>query len=135
MAKLTFSLDELIRILGANGILPGKIARLKAEGPKLRFIIKTGSFILPFVPASLEFQSFEDGKAIFELTLVAGALNKAASFLNRIFESKMPPYVKHDHPRLLVDIDKLLEEKNITGIRVTDICVEEDEFVVKTSSI
>lgn len=135
MAKMTFSLEELAKILIANGLLPGEVLRPRAEGDRIRFVISTGSFILPFVPGSLRYLGFTDNKAIFEVSLVSAHLNKAVSRLNQTLQLKMPTYMKLDYPRLLVDVDMLVKEKNIRGIRVKDIFFEDGQFTIVTCNI
>jgi hypothetical protein len=53
MAKITFDLEELLEIIVSNGLLPRQIARLRKKGDRIHFVIKTNTFILPFIPASL----------------------------------------------------------------------------------
>jgi hypothetical protein len=52
--------------------------------------------------------------------------------LHKAWESKMPDFVKLDFPNVYVDIDRLLKEKNIRGIRVKDILFEDAQFTVVT---
>ena len=79
MAKITFSLEELIKILISNELLPRQIIRARVKGQRVHFVIRTNAFILPFIPASLRYVSFDNHNAIFELTIVSGHLNKAVS--------------------------------------------------------
>ena len=132
MAKITFSLDELIGILSANGLLPGEIVRAKARGQSLHFAVKTGSFILPFVPASLSYLSFDGNNAVFELSIVSGRLNKAASWFNEILKPRLPGCMELDYPKISVNINKLLAEKGIKAVRVKDMFFEGDQFAIVT---
>ncbi len=134
MAKITFSLDELIGILSANAVLPGKIVRVKAKGRSLQFAIKTGSFILPFVPASLSYTSFDGDNAVFELNVVGGRLNKATSWFNKLLKPKLPACMILDYPNISVDVNKLLAEKGIKGVRVKDMFFENDKFAIVTGN-
>jgi len=135
MAKITFNLDELTQILISNELLRGEILRPKVEGERIHFVIKTNSFILPYIPASLGYLSFSDNLATFELTIVSSYLNKAVSRLKQILQLKLPVYMKLEYPKILVDVDKLLKEKNIKGIRVKDISFEGGEFTITTCNI
>jgi len=132
MAKMTFSLEELTKLLISNELLPGEILRPRVQGDKINFIIRTDSFILPFIPASLRYVSFSDNNAVFELTIVSSHLNKAASWLSQIVKLKIPPYMKLEYPRLYVDVDGLLQRKNIRGLQVKDILFEAGEFTIVT---
>ena len=132
---IIFSLEELTQILISNEILRGEILRPKVDGDRINFVIKTNSFILPYIPASLGFLSFSDGQAIFELTIVSSYLNKTISRLKQILQLKLPAYIKLEYPRIFVDVDKLLEEKNIRGIRIKDVSLKDGELTFTTSSI
>jgi hypothetical protein len=134
MAKITFSLEELVKFLISNGFLPASIVRAKVKGERIHFIIRTNSFILPFIPASLGYLSFENNRAMFELTIVSNRLNKSISWLDEAFKLKIPSYVKLEYPNLSVDVDKLLTEKNLRGVRVKDIFFEDGEFAIVTGN-
>jgi hypothetical protein len=130
MAKITFSLEELIQILITNQLLRSEILRPKVDGDRIHFVIKTNSFILPYIPASLGYLDFSDNQAIFKLTIVSSYLNKAVGRLKQILQLKLPEYMKLEYPKVFVDADKLLEEKNIRGIRVKDISFKNGEFTI-----
>jgi len=132
MAKITFSLEELREILMSNGLLPRQIVRAKVKGERIHFVIRTDSFILPFIPASLRYLSFDGDTVTFELTIVSGRLDKAVSWLNQVLKLKIPAYATLDYPNISVDIHRVLREKNIRGIRVKSIFFEDGEFVVIT---
>ena len=135
MAKITFNLEELIQILISNELLRGEILRPKVEGDRIHFVIRTNSFILPYIPVSLGYLSFSDNQAIFELTIVSSYLNKAVSRLKQILQPKIPAYTRLEYPKIFVDVDKLLKEKNIRGIRVKDLSFEGGEFTITTCNI
>ena len=133
MAKITFSLQELLDIVVSNELLPRQVVRLRIKGGKIHFVIKTNSFILPFIPASLGYESFDGNNAIFELILVSGHVNKAMSLLQSRFTSgelKMPAFVTVEYPKVSVDIDKLLKERHIRGIQVRDIVFNDGRFTI-----
>ena len=132
MAKITFNLEEITEIVISNKLLPPEIIRVRVKGDKVHFVIRTNSFILPYIPASLRFLSFSDNKAIFELTIVSSHLSKAINWLNQALKLRIPTYMKLEYPQLFVDVDKLLKEKNFTGIRVKDILFEAGEFTITT---
>jgi hypothetical protein len=135
MARMTFSLEELLGILISNKLLPGEILRLRVQGESIHFVIRTHSFILPLIPASLRYLSLDNNNAIFELTIVSNRLNKAVSWLNQILELKIPAYMKLEYPQLIVDVDKLLEDKDIRGVKVKDIFIENGEFTIVTCNV
>ena len=135
MAKITFSLEELTQLLISNELLRGEILRPKVEGDRIHFVIKTNSFILPYIPASLGYLGYSDNLATFELTIVSSYLNRAVSRLKQILQLKLPVYIKLEYPKIFVDVDKLLKEKNIRGIRVKDISLKGGEFTITTCNI
>jgi len=135
MAKISFSIDELTQILISNELLRGEILRPKVEGERIHFVIKTNLFILPYIPASLGYLGFSDNLATFELTIVSSYLNKAVSRLKQILQLKLPVYIKLEYPKIFVDVDKLLKEKNVRGIRVKEVSLKSDEFTITTCNI
>jgi hypothetical protein len=134
MAKITFNLEEITKIVISNKLLPPEIIRVRVKGEKVHFVIRTSSFILPYIPASLKYLSFSNNNVIFELTIVSSHLSKAKNWLNEALKLRIPAYMKLDYPKLSVDIDKLLQEKNFTGIRVENILYEAGEFTIVTSN-
>ena len=98
-------------------------------------MIRTNSFILPYIPASLGYLSFSDNQAIFDLTVISSHLNKAVNRLKQMLQLKLPAYIKLEYPKIFVDVEKLLNEKDVKGIRVTDIALENGEFTIKTRYI
>jgi hypothetical protein len=134
MAKISFSLEELVGVLISNKVFPPEIVRVSVRGGKIHFVIRTNLFILPFVPASLRFLSFNDSLAVFELTIVSSHLTKSLDRFRQMLKLKIPAYMKLDYPRLLVDVDMLLKEKNIKGVRVKDVLFEGGEFTIVTCS-
>jgi hypothetical protein len=135
MAKITFSLEELTQILISNELLQRWILRPKVDGERIHFVIRTNSFILPYIPASLGYLSFSDNQAIFELTIISSHLNKAVNRLKQMLQLKLPAYIKLEYPKIFVDVEKLLNEKDVKGIQVKDIALENGEFTIKTRYI
>jgi hypothetical protein len=135
MVIITLNLEELTRILISNKLLRDEILRPKVEGDRIHFVIKTNSFILPYIPASLAYSDFSDNQAIFELTIVSSYLNKVVGRLKQILQLELPAYMKLEYPKIFIDADKLLEEINIKGIRVKDISFKNGVFTITTYNI
>jgi hypothetical protein len=135
MAKIIFSIEELIKILISNDLLPKNIIRVKVKDESVHFYIKTQSFILPFIPASLRFLSLDNNNVTFELTVVSDKVNKAIGRFDQFLDFEMPAYMRLEYPNIVVDIDKLLQEKNIRGLQLKNVFFENDEFVVETDSV
>lgn len=134
MAKIVFGFEELLELLVCNQLLPGSIARVRVKGERIHFAIKTNSFLLPFVPASVKYLRLEGSHIVLELAIVSDRASKAIGRLNQMLEPKMPTYAKLEYPILSVDIDKLLAEKNIRGLCVKEISFEEGEFTIVTEN-
>jgi len=135
MARITFNLDELVGILISNKLLPGEIIRARVKGERIHFVIRTNSFVLPFIPASLRYLSFDNNSAIFELNIVGGHVSKAMGWLSQVLKINIPEYMKLEYPKISIDVDKLLKKKNIRGVRVKDIFFKDSEFTIVTCSI
>jgi hypothetical protein len=135
MAKITFSHSELIKILLSNELLPIKILRPKIEGDEIHFVVETKLPLLQFVPASLRFLSYTDNKAIFELVVVNSSLNAMIGRLNLLSKLNAPAYVKFDFPRVYVDVNELIKDKNIRGVLLKDIIFKDGEFTIVTCSM
>lgn len=132
MAKLTFGLEELVETLVSNELLPDKITRIKIKNDEVHFVIKTPSFILPFIPASLKFAKFEDNLAVFELSLVGGRADKIIGMFDQMLDLNLPVFVKFDYPNIVIDIDKLFQEKHIKGVKVNDVFCEAGQITIVT---
>ena len=130
MAKITFSHAELLNILISNEFLPEEILRPKVEGEEIHFVVKTNLPLLQFVPVSLKYLSFADNNAIFELTVVGSSLNKTIGRLNLLSRLDVPPYVKLDFPKISVDVNELLKEKNIRGVLLKGIFFKNGELLL-----
>ena len=135
MAQLTFNLKELVEIVNSNGLLPPEIIRLRVKGEKIHFVIRTGSFILPYVPASARYVSFDGDNAIFELTVVSSHANKAVGWLNEQIQLKMPDHMKLEYPRVRVEINRLLKDMNVKSLRIKDISFGDGEFSISTDNM
>ena len=134
MAKITFSHEELLTILTSNEILPKEVLRPKVEDQEIHFVVQTNIPLLQFVPVSLRYLSYTDNNAIFELTVVNSSLNKTIGRLNLLSNFNIPAYVKLDFPKISVDVNELLREKNIRGVLLKDILFNDGEFTVITCS-
>lgn len=134
MAKIVFSLEELLSVLTANDVLPEQVQQARANGDTVEFVIKTGVFILPMVPVSLKYAGYEGGEITFEMSVAGGRFSDVIGGFAKQFESKMPPGVRLEFPQIYVDVGKLLESKNIRGVSLSEVSVNDGEFAVVVSS-
>ena len=134
MAQLSIPLEELIGIIKANNILPPQVTDARAQNNGLELVIKTPIPLLPPVPVTLQFVSFENNTAKLELVLANAQLEKAAGMLTKTIESKLPEFINLDLPYILVNIDTLLRRKDIKGIRIKDITCIDDTLKIETEN-
>jgi hypothetical protein len=130
MAKITFSIQELIEIVVSNGLMPQQVVRVRVKGEKIHFVVKTNTFVLPYIPASLSYAGFDGENALFKLTNVSGPVNKIMGWLHQALKLKMPAFVKLEYPQVSVDLNMLLKDMNIRGIQVRDIIFQEGQFSI-----
>lgn len=134
MARIILSLQEVLEIIISNNLLPPQVVRLRIKGEKIHFVVKTNTFILPYIPASLVYATFDGNNAIFHLTNVGGPVNKVMGRLHQALKLKIPDFVKIEYPKVFIDIEKVLKENNIRGIRVKDITFKDGQFTITTDS-
>jgi hypothetical protein len=132
MARITFTLEEMLKVVISNKLLPPQIVRVKVKGDEIHFVINTNEFALPYIPASLRYLSFNDNRVLFELTIVPG---KDISWFNQALKFKIPAYMKLEYPKVFVDVDRVLREKNIRGIQIEGISFQSGEFTILTCNI
>jgi hypothetical protein len=132
MARIVFGLEELLEILVCNRLLPVAIARVRAKGGRIHFVIKTDSFILPFIPASVKYLRLEGDHVMFEMAIAGSRVRRAVGSFNQMLEAEMPSWMQLEYPILSINVSKLLAKKNIRGIRLKEIFFEGGELSVIT---
>ena len=117
MATLTFSLDELVATLNANGRMPDYIMDIKSEGDA---VLATVNPPIPFISAfdvSARLESFDAGTATIHLDTTS-SLAKMAGML------PMPTGMSLNWPQLTVDVNALLAKRlkkiTIKSLQFTD---------------
>jgi hypothetical protein len=134
MAKITFSLEELKEVLVSNAILPEMILRPKVEGEEVHFVVDTNLPFLQFIPLRLRYLNYTENNAIFEISAVNGNLHKTINRFNLMSRFDIPEYIEIDYPKIYINVNQLLEIKNIKGILLKDVFFEDGEFTIVTSS-
>lgn len=132
MAAITFTLEEILQILKSNNRLPEQIVRSEVKNDCIEFTVDTKMFLLPVIPVSLKYISYENNIATFELNIVGSHFNKALSMVGNSYQSKLPEYVKLELPKVLIDLQKLFEHRKIKGIRVKEIIQNNSNFTIIT---
>lgn len=143
MAKIIFSVEEIREILLSNDRvrIPPYIKNLRVGGDNISLIVeigKTGIPLIPFVPLlipiSARFVRFDKPVAVFEITNKTRLTKGIVDLLIPIFKDKMPECVEVDYPNIHVDVNKLLVEKNVKGVRVEEIVFDDGKFTVVTGN-
>jgi len=132
MAKLTFTLNELLELVLANGKLPEQLSDVRAEGSGICFTIKIPAFLLPSMPASIKFKEFDNGKAVLEAEILNEQINNTIGKFSGMLGNKLPSFISLEYPQIYVNIDKMLIEKNIKGFTIQDVAFEDGEFTIIT---
>ena len=149
MAKLIFSLQEAIEILKVNDNIPEQITDIEVKDDSISFkanveipIIKAIPFIKSVpIPISLKYADFENGNAIFKMTLALHEkiqkmipMNKIANKLREIFSEKIPEEITVDYPKVFVDFNTVISSK-VNGIKIEKFVYLDGEFVITTCSV
>ena len=135
MATITFTLDELLGVIQSNDLLPPQITKTEIKDGSIHCVVKTEAFLLPFIPASLKYVSYENNTVTFELNIVGGHFNKALGFFSKSIESKIPDFVKLELPNVLIDLEILFKQKNIKGFHIKEIEHDSDSFTITAETI
>ena len=136
MAKLIFSLQEAIEILKSNDRIPEQITDIEAKDDSIslkanmKILIKSVS-----IPISLKYTGFENGNAIFEMTLPMQKMlpNKIINKITEIFSEKTPKEININYPKILIDFNTLISSK-VNGIKIEKFVYENEEFEITTCS-
>ena len=140
MAKLIFSLQEAIEILKANGSIPEQITDIKTKDDSISFKANIKFPVIKSVPIpiSLKYAGFENGSAIFKMTLALHEkiqkmipMNKIANKLSEIFSEKIPEEITVDYPKVFVDFNTVISSK-VNNIKIEKLIYENGEFVITT---
>ena len=137
MAKITFSLKEIIEILDQNEQIHRDITDLRVEGETVHFKIKTGIPLVPLVPASATYENFEHNILTLRMHIqrVGSALaKKAVHWMTARHSEKIPPFITIDYPELYIDVKRAIDT-NIKGVVVEDILHEDGHFTVTTRNV
>ncbi len=132
MAAIIFTLEELLGILKSNNLLPEQIVRSGVKDNCIELVVDTKMFMLPVVPVTLKYLSYENNLATFELSLGNPQFNKFLGMFGNSYQSKLPEYVKLELPNILIDIPTLLEHRNIKGICVKEITQTDNQLTIIT---
>lgn len=137
MAKTIFSLEEVKEILLSNNRIPHYIGDFTTEGQTVSFKMDMGIPLIPPIPIAVKYVSYQNNIITLEIVRdsMRGKLaDKVASRVISKFQNKMPTYTKLDYPNIYVDVESLLTNNNIKGVKVEGVVVKGNSFTVTTYS-
>ena len=137
MAKIIFTLEEIKEILLSNNRIPHNIADFRTEGQTVSFKIDMNIPLIPPIPVALKYVGYQNN--IITLEIVRDSMwgkfaDNIASRVISKFQNEMPIYTKLDYPIITVDVNRLLTNNNIKGVKVEDVVVEGNSFTITTCS-
>jgi hypothetical protein len=128
MATLTLSGDELINILGANGVLPPQATDVQADGEGVRVKVRTPWSVVPAVPVDLRFIGFNRGEAVLRLST-----NRFLDAFDWLVDRVLAAFpldefaARWQYPHLYVDVNRLLR-REVRGAEITDVVFRDGHF-------
>lgn len=137
MAKIMFTLTEIMKILDSNEQIHRDISDLRVQGGDVHFNINTNLPLIHKIPASARYVSFEDGIMKLEMT-VHGIAPSLAGKMAKLFSHKLahnvPQFLKLDYPYMYINIPEAISS-NIKGLHVDHVEHEDGHFTVTTSNL
>ena len=135
MAKMIFTLDEVKEILLSNTRIGHYISDFRTEGQTVSFKIDMGIPFIGPIPVAVKYVSYQSYSITLEIVRDSVNGKQADKVVSRVigkFQNKMPTYTKLDYPNIYVDVESLLTDKGIMGVKVEDVVVEGSSFTVTT---
>lgn len=129
MARLIFTLDEILYIVKLNTELPEQVHELTSEGNQIVLKLKPAKLI-PKINIKVIFERFSKGIVYLKIKTPIPA--KIISVLIDIFV-KNPDIegVDIDYPQVSVRVNEIIEDA-VKGLHIKDIVFENDEFTIMT---
>ncbi len=117
MALLTFTVDEALAVLRANGLLPGAVRDMRGDGDGLKVIV-SGGIVVRVRPEScaggvLKLAIGSDSWAF----KMADALGKVEEMIDEAIRDF--PFVRREGKSLFIDLDEALQGR-VKGLRVKE---------------
>jgi hypothetical protein len=127
MAEISITVDEVYKYAKEFDVVPEKLKSVQARRDDIITVVDLSRF-LPEITFTLNFDSFRDGKAYFEIKspgiakLPLGMLKKPINLSEDI--------VKIDKRNLVIDIGRAIEGK-VGSIRIKDVEFNNEVFKIK----
>ncbi|MGD0572340.1 MAG: hypothetical protein ABSB11_04910 [Sedimentisphaerales bacterium] len=141
MAKLIFSVPEILEIIKSNYSIPWQIEYLRAEKNQAWFRLETGLKFPAKIEVSLEFLRFERDMVIFhtniEWVTSICSLGIPDMILKLLIRSllklkELGIYIElNEYPNIAINLNKILTDK-IKGIQVKDVTFDDGLFTITT---
>lgn len=132
MAQIVLSADELVGILGTNGLIPEQVTDIEADGEEIRLKIKTPWPLFKSLRVGVRFEGF-DGECVV-LQLVTNRLIDTFEWLvDKMLESfSLADYGgRWEYPRLYIDVNRLVAER-IRGVQIEQMEYDDGQFRITT---
>jgi len=117
MASITFTIDEALNILLANGMVPASVRDVKADRDGLRVTVAGG------IDISVRPEPCADGMLRLAIASknwafrMADSLGKVDSMIDEAIRDL--PFIRRENKTLVLDLNEALQSR-VKGIRVTD---------------
>lgn len=128
MAKLIFTLSEIVDIASENISFPDKIESISAKDDKIYLIINPGRYI-PNISITLTFNKFNDGKIFLLINT-----NKSLDIIARVIKGYKYNWLILDFPDIIIEINKFIAEK-VTGVRIEQMLYDGKNMIIHTSRL
>ena len=136
MAEIVISVDELVQILRANGLIPNTIVGIKAtEASQIIFTIKTGWFFPKFMKIVVEYIGFKDKRLEFKI-VTNRILDRLSRFTDRFVDSqKLAKYgCTIEYPMVYFEVSQQLSQ-HLKAIQVRDCTLSNGKVQLELESL
>lgn len=125
MAKINFSLNELLTIAQANNYKLDRLEDIQILGNTITVVVNTGLPLPKTIKADIEFIDFADGRA--KLELKGNPL--VGKFVNMI---TLPSGIIFNAPHFLIEVNTLISQK-VKALRIESMTLNNGEFAITTT--
>ncbi|MCF7958726.1 MAG: hypothetical protein K9M57_09795 [Phycisphaerae bacterium] len=126
MAKINFSLNELLTIAKANDIKLDRLEDIQVQGNTITVVIATGLPLPKTIKADIEFIDFDNGQA--KLELKGNPL--VGKFVNMV---TLPTGITFNSPHFIIDVNSLIAQK-VKGLCIESMTLTDGEFTITTQN-
>ena len=126
MAKINFSLNELLTLAKANDVKLDRLEDIQVQGNTITVIVNTGLPLPKTIKADIEFIEFNNGHA--KLELVGNSL--IGKFVNMV---TLPTGITFSSPHFLIDVNTLIKQK-VKALQIESMTLTNGHFTITTQN-